>query len=64
MAELGGREGRGWHWQAPLSGALRRIMKQEAAGIIWCLLSSIKRTKGNLKKDIQIQSHPSQVLAG
>lgn len=38
--------------QTPLSGALSRIMKQEAAGIILGLQSSIKRTKGNQERDI------------
>lgn len=36
----------------PLSGALRGIMEQEAAGIILGLQSSIKRTKGNQERDI------------
>lgn len=38
--------------QTPLSRALSRIMKQEAAGIILGLQSSIKRTKGNQERDI------------
>lgn len=38
-------ERRGRQLQTALSGTVRRIMKQEAAGIISGLLSSIKRTK-------------------
>lgn len=54
MAGLEGKERRGRQLQTLLSGALKGIMKQEAAGIILGIQSSIKRTKSNQEKVTRI----------
>lgn len=50
--------------QTALSGTVRRIMKQEAAGIIAGLLSSIKRTKVTRRETQEFKACPHQVLGG
>lgn len=50
--------------QTALSGTVRRIMKQEAAGIIAGLLSSIKRTKVTRRETQRFKACPQQVLGG
>lgn len=64
MAGPGGRERRGRQLQTALSGTVRRIMKQEAAGIISSLLSSIKRTKVTRRETSRFKACPYQVLGG